>query len=1378
MALVFISHSSLDNKETKKVTDELVVRGFKSFFLDFDLDKGIKGGEDWEKKLYSQLDKCHIVLLLLSPSWVKSKWCFVEYTYARILGKEIIPVIIEHGKNNEINNAISTYIQKIDITSNREAISDIIKRINEISLNTQRGFEWDNNRSPYPGMVSFEKKDAAIFFGREKETKSIIEKLNAMKNKNNPKSLNIIATSGMGKSSLLKAGVLATLELIYKDKWLVLPVLIPSKKPLYEFTKILIKYTNKNTEDFKIIYENLQTDNYQDTLDDVLTDIEFSVDDFNSLSILIPIDQAEEFYTSSEEYEKKCFYQCFSYLLQKQYIFAISTMRADFLKDYQVDIDIKDIQESTDIITLPPMREEKIYAVIKKPAKVCSINVDDELIERIKLDVKTLNALPILALCLNQMYEKHAKYNHNLTLEDYYNLGNKNENPLDTIIKNIVNEAMNNFTEEEQNNLKYAFIPHLVSVNEQGDYVKISAPLNNLPTYTHSMIEALVKARLLLKNDNEISIVHEALIQKWELLYSWLQNEHEFLLGKSHLEVSLKEWKEAGKNEKAFLSGLRLSKASIWLKENKDYLTDEEKNFIKLSIQYNNEQEKLYKIAQEDIIKANHNTGLFLLEKVKNEITTMDISKVIYYSYNALNKLSKKYDLSQKESSILSAKQIIKNYCPLHLIFSKKAHEEIILDLAVSPDKKTLVSCSFDNTIKLWDIESGKELSMLYGHTDSVNSVKFLPDGKTVVSASSDTTLKLWDIKSCEEILTFEGHLGPVNSIAISSDGKIMVSASADATLKIWNIESCKEVSTLKGHKGSITSIAFSPDDKILVSGSKDGLILLWDIKSDRLLEMFDEQKGEITSVAISPDCKTLVATFDDGTIIIRKFHLKNNNNIIIFKPKGKYSTHVVFSVDGNKIITGHADGDIRIWDIKNKQCLYTLKRHYKSVTSIVIPSDQYIISAGEDCTIKFWDIGNINKYLYNRKNINISCLAVSKIKKLIAVGMLQPNSIHLRDIKSGIMLQEWKVNHEKRINSISFSPNGKIIVSGSLDNTIKVWDVENGKLLATFRGHTDSVSSVVISPDGETIVSGSFDKTIKIWDIKSGRVLVTFRGHTDSVTSVTISPDGRTVVSGSKDATLKLWDIEKYNEISTLKGHKVQVNSVKFSLDGKTVVSGSSDGKLMLWDIGSREMILTLVGNNAPVHSVAFSPDGKIVVSGSNNMTVRLWNIERGKLISTLVGHKKSVHSVEFLPDGKTVISSSNESPLMYWELEKGDRLNDVEYLENKLKFYELELQGTLKNTDFQNEEIPFMKPIWLRNHRFYWFYKAKRGDSEAMYQLKLHDYIEYRKSNKTVEEEVIESNEILELSTSSSTKKKIYTKLKKEEKNSDGRSKNPFRK
>ncbi|KAL4065636.1 WD40-repeat-containing domain protein [Scleroderma yunnanense] len=249
---------------------------------------------------------------------------------------------------------------------------------------------------------------------------------------------------------------------------------------------------------------------------------------------------------------------------------------------------------------------------------------------------------------------------------------------------------------------------------------------------------------------------------------------------------------------------------------------------------------------------------------------------------------------------------------------------------------------------------------------------------------------------------------------------------------------------------------------------------------------------------------------------------------------------------------------------------------------------------------------------------------------------------------------------HDSVVTSVALSPDGRRIVSGSNDMTVRVWDAECGVLIGNpLQVHIGYVQSVAFSPDGTRIVTGSFDTTLKLWDMRKGmQIGDPFQGHTGPVNSVAFSPNGALIVSGSNDMTVRLWDADRGVQIGRpLQGHSDKVLSVVFSFDGTKIVSGSGDNTVRLWDIESGVQIGSpLQGHSSSVQSVAFSSDGTKIVSGSADNTIRLWDVERGAQIgSPIQGHADGVQSVSFSPDGKRIVSGSSDRTVRVWDAENG---------------------------------------------------------------------------------------------------------------------------
>jgi WD40 repeat protein/energy-coupling factor transporter ATP-binding protein EcfA2 len=413
--------------------------------------------------------------------------------------------------------------------------------------------------------------------------------------------------------------------------------------------------------------------------------------------------------------------------------------------------------------------------------------------------------------------------------------------------------------------------------------------------------------------------------------------------------------------------------------------------------------------------------------------------------------------------------------------------------------------------------------------------------------------------------------------------GKILQKHKASNTKVIYVLQNIlveeREYNRLLGHNGDVNSVSFSPDGKTLASGSGDKTIKLWNVETGQEICTLSGPNDIVWSVSFSPDGKTLVSGSWDNTI--KLWNVETGQEIRTLTGHNSGVLSVSFSPDGKTLATGSGDDTIKLWNVETGQ---------------------------EICTL---------------------------------------------------------TGHNDPVNSVSFSPDGKTLATGSSDKTIKLWNVETGQeirtltghngFVDTFSGHNTGVWSVSFSPDGKTLATGSGDKTIKLWNVETGQEIRTLTGHNSGVLSVSFSPDGKTLATGSGDDTIKLWNVETGQEIRTLSGHNYSVNSVSFSPDGKTLATGSRDDTIKLWNVETGQEIRTLTGHNDPVSSVSFSPDGKTLATGSGDDTIKLWNVETGQEIRTLTGHNSGVLSVSFSPDGKTLATGSGDGTIKLWNGEYG---------------------------------------------------------------------------------------------------------------------------
>lgn len=268
-------------------------------------------------------------------------------------------------------------------------------------------------------------------------------------------------------------------------------------------------------------------------------------------------------------------------------------------------------------------------------------------------------------------------------------------------------------------------------------------------------------------------------------------------------------------------------------------------------------------------------------------------------------------------------------------------------------------------------------------------------------------------------------------------------------------------------------------------------------------------------------------------------------------------------------------------------------------------------------------------------------------------------------------------LGHSSWVTSVAISPNGQTLVSGSLDDKIKIWNLQTGELLQTLSGHSKVVNTVAITPNGQYLVSGSDDRTIKIWNLFTGSPLRTLSEHTREVSAVAISADGQTLASGSKDRTIKVWKLSGGTPRGTLWSPAGMIKSVAISPNGQILASGGLDNQIKLWGVDSGKLIRTLSGHFNSVYAVAISPDGKIIASGSKDKTIKLWDLSTGELIRTMSEHSEPVNSVVISADGKMLVSGSSDKTVKLWNINTGELLNSLSGHTNQISSVAISLDG-----------------------------------------------------------------------------------------------------
>ena len=614
-----------------------------------------------------------------------------------------------------------------------------------------------------------------------------------------------------------------------------------------------------------------------------------------------------------------------------------------------------------------------------------------------------------------------------------------------------------------------------------------------------------------------------------------------------------------------------------------------------------------------------------------------------------------------------------------------------------------------DGAVILWNVAKRKQITTLEEHRDAVSSVAFSQDGTLLASGLVNGRILLWNVS--EWTLPRPDILRKISGDNQQGTTRAMLANPLIVEVRDQNdnplpdVQITFRVTAGAGKLSGRFTIEYATTDangraeRTLILGPNPGTNTVEVSIVGRNPEMFNAisigtptvpnldgdyptwhvpdgaiarlGKGPIgtgdKAVAFSPNGQSLAVASGIGVWL---YDVATSRELMLL-PSASAVSSVAFSRNGMKLASGSVDGTVALWNIATGQNTDTFEARRgkispvslsqkgtltasRSVESVAFsPNGTLIASGRKDGTVVLLDIATGNATTLEGHTDWVSSVAFSR-QGVLASGSLD-RTIKLWNVQTGTRTDTFEARRGN-VLSIAFSPDGTILASGLGDGTILLWDIatENATPLEK---HTDDVRSVAFSPDGTILASGSDDNTIKLWNVQTRTNTTTFEGHTDHVNSVSLSQDEDErllLSSGSLDGTVLLWDVNT-RTTTTLEGHTQSVSSVAFSPDeGETLLaSGSLDGTILLWDTARREQITSLEEHSADVFSVSFSPGGRLIASGSIDGTILLWDIVTENT-ATFEGHTQAISSVAFSPDeSETLLASGSiDGTILLWDV------------------------------------------------------------------------------------------------------------------------------
>jgi WD40 repeat protein/serine/threonine protein kinase len=486
---------------------------------------------------------------------------------------------------------------------------------------------------------------------------------------------------------------------------------------------------------------------------------------------------------------------------------------------------------------------------------------------------------------------------------------------------------------------------------------------------------------------------------------------------------------------------------------------------------------------------------------------------------------------------------------------------------------------------------------------------------------------------------------GYVYSIAFSPSGD-RIAVAVDRAIQLYDLAT-GDRRTLHGGVEHFNGVAFAPSGSAVAAGSRNGEIWLWEPKSGSFLQKWNGHDGEVTSVAFSAKGTILASGGTDRRVRIWSLDGRMIEELRTDDP--------VISVDldrEERLVAAASGSEIALWDLQTGARVRTFEGHEDGATAVrFVPNGRTLVSAGRDGAVFAWSVDGDQPRTIAKGGGLIWDLRVSPDGARVAAAGVS-RRVQIFDLVSAALVHQIE-GHEDEIYGLGFGPSGRVIASGGLDRTLRLWRLDRRQ--DPPEGHTSAGHTIEVGSKRPIVATIGLDHSIRIWDLHTAAQLSVIHDSGLAPSNIDVSPDDTAVAASRSNGSIAIWDISSGRELNVLEGLSGKVHGVVFSPAGGRLVGGGSDGTIAVWELPSGRRLRMFRGHASEISDVEITGDGKLLASGGADAVVRLWDLESGRLLRTLEGHSDYIYSLSFAPNAKWLVSASLDGTVRRWDLASG---------------------------------------------------------------------------------------------------------------------------